>query len=803
VERYICIHGHFYQPPRENAWLEYVETQDSAYPFHDWNERVTAECYGPNAASRILDERGRVTEFSNNYAKISFNFGPTLLGWLEASSPDTYQAVIDSDRESMRNFAGHGSAMAQAYNHLIMPLANRRDKVTQVVWGIRDFEHRFGRKPEGMWLPETAVDLETLDIMAEQGIKFTILAPHQAARIRRLGMRHWRKIPDAAVDPSRAYEINLPSGGKMALFFYDGTISRAVAFEDILQNGDDFARRLAAGFSEKRTWPELVHIATDGETYGHHRRFADMALAFALRQIEKNHLAKLTNYSQFLAEHPSTYEVTINENTSWSCVHGIERWRSDCGCNVGRNPAWKQHWRAPLRAAMDWLRDTIAPEYEAMAANFLDEPWLARDGYIDVILDRSPENVNRFLAKYRRHELSENEEITVLKLLELQRHAMLMYTSCGWFFDELSGIETVQVMQYAGRAAQLAGELFGDGIEAGFLERLDMAKSNLPEYGNGRRIYEKFIRPAKVDLAKVTAHLAVNSLFEDYGNQAEIYCYLADLANHQTTDCVQGRLSLGQARISSSITHQSASFSFGTLRLDESNLSARVSDTLSEEAFQVIVSETGQACKAADVAAVARLLEKHFGGSTYSVKDLFPDEKRRVLDRTMGKTLSGIEAAYCHVYGHYYPPIDLSAGINPLPGNFRQAAGFMLNNSLRRAFGEEPLPLEHIHRLLEEARDWRAELDNAGLSYLMQRTLEKMMGRLTAAPEDGALLKEVSAAAEMLPNLPFPVDLWKVQYLYWWLLKTDYPRLQQMGESAAGWREQFVSLGQRLSMNVG
>lgn len=807
MEPYVCIHGHFYQPPRENAWLEYVETQDSAYPFHDWNERVTAECYAPNSASRILDSRGHVAEIINNYAKISFDFGPTLLSWLETNSPDTYRSVIESDRESLGNFSGHGSAMAQAYNHLIMPLANRRDKVTQVVWGMRDFEHRFGRKPEGMWLPETAVDLETLDIMAEQGVRFTILAPHQAAKIRQLGTRHWRNVASAIIDPSRAYEIKLPSGRKMAIFFYDGTVSHAVAFEDILKNGDDFARRLTGAFSDKRTWPQLVHIATDGETYGHHYRFGDMALAFAIRQVEKNKLARLTNYGQYLAEYPPTHEVTIFENTSWSCVHGVERWRGDCGCNARRNPAWRQAWRAPLREAMDWLCDTLATKYEEMATKFLQVPWLARDDYISVILDRSPDNVNKFLEKQRRCELSEAETITVLKLMELQRHAMLMYTSCGWFFDELSGIETVQVIHYAGRAAHLATELFSDDIETRFLERLSLAKSNIPEHADGRHIYEEFVRPVKVDMARVTAHLAVSSLFEDYDRQAKIHCYHVDLEDHQTSDCGWGRLSVGQARVDSTITWESAKLSFGALRLGEHNVSAGICGSLNEEAFQTMVKETARACAAADLSEVIRLLEKHFGTTTYSVKDLFQDKRRKVLGSILGKALSEIGAAYYQVYGHYYPPMCFLAEMNrPIPGSFQQAANFILNSGLRQAFREEPLPRERISRLLEEARAWRVELDIEGLSYLMQQGLEKMMGRLAASPEDATLLKEVSVAAEMLPSLPFPVDLWKVQNLYCRMLKTTYPRLQKIAQSdknAAGWLEPLVSLGQRLSMDVG
>ncbi|MBI4199342.1 MAG: DUF3536 domain-containing protein [Chloroflexi bacterium] len=501
MERFICIHGHFYQPPRENPWLEAVERQESARPFHDWNERVTAECYAPNSAARILDGAGRTVRIVNNYAGMSFNFGPTLLAWMERRAPETYQSILEADRDSQKAFSGHGSALAQAYNHMILPLANRRDKYTQVLWGIRDFERRFGRWPEGMWLPETAVDLETLEILAQVGIRFTILAQHQARRVRPMGRTPWRDVSGGRADPTMPYQLRLPSGRSIQLFFRDGAISRAVAFEGLLSQGEDLVNRLLSAFSEERPWPQLVHIATDGETYGHHHKYGEMALAYALHHISSTNLARLTNYGEYLEGHPPTHEVEVWENTSWSCPHGVERWRSDCGCKVGNRPGWTQAWRAPLRAALDWLRDTLAPRYEQMAASLLKDPWAARDDYVSVVLDRSTDAVQRLLHKHALRPLAEEERVTVLKLLELQRQAMLMYTSCGWFFDDLAGIEAVQVLLYAGRAIQLAEDLFGEAVEPMFLSLLEQARSNDPEHGDGRRIYARLVKPAEVDLA--------------------------------------------------------------------------------------------------------------------------------------------------------------------------------------------------------------------------------------------------------------------------------------------------------------
>jgi alpha-amylase/alpha-mannosidase (GH57 family) len=348
----ITIHGHFYQPPRENPWLEAVETQDSAFPWHDWDARITAECYEPNATARVLDAHERILRIVNNYAAISFNFGATLLSWLESCAPDTYAAILEADRISRDRYSGHGCALAQAYNHIILPLASDRDKTTQVRWGVCDFEHRFGRKPEGMWLPETAVDVASLEALAAAGIAFTILEPHQAAGCRPLGSDEWQPVQNA-IDPTMPYLCRLPSGRALTIFFYDGPISRAVAFERLLARGENLAHRLAGAFSDARTHSQLVNIATDGETYGHHHRFGEMALAYALQVIEEQQLARLTNYGEHLEAHPPTHEVEIVESTSWSCAHGVERWRSDCGCNTGASAGWNQQWRAPLRDALN------------------------------------------------------------------------------------------------------------------------------------------------------------------------------------------------------------------------------------------------------------------------------------------------------------------------------------------------------------------------------------------------------------------------------------------------------------------
>ncbi|MHB1133382.1 MAG: malto-oligosyltrehalose synthase [Chloroflexota bacterium] len=808
MERFICIHGHYYQPPRENPWLEFVEVQDSAYPYHDWNERITAECYAPNGAARVLDGKGQISRIINNYARTSFNFGPTLLSWLEEYEPAAYRAVLAADQESQANFAGHGSALAQGYNHIILPLANERDKYTQVRWGLYDFRHRFGRQPEAMWLPETAADVATLEVLAEHGLRFAILAPHQAARVRRIGGRSWADVSGGRIDPTRAYRAKLPSGRTIDLFFYDGPIARAVAFEGLLASGEKFANRLVGGFSGQRSWAQLVHIATDGETYGHHHRHGDMALAYALQYIEENKLARLTNYGEFLDLFPPTHEVEIVEDTSWSCSHGVERWRSDCGCNAG-HAGWNQQWRGPLREALDWLRDELAPRFEAEAGRYLRDPWAARDDYIEVILDRSPESLDRFLDEHSTRLLAEHERVAVLKLLGAQRMALLMYTSCGWFFDEISGLETTQVVAYAGRALQLAREALGLDLESGFVERLARAPSNLREHASGAAVYEKYVRPAKVDLEKVTAHYAISSLFENYADVARVYAYDVRRRDLHLQQNGRERLAVGRARVASRLTGEAGEFSFGVLHLGGHNLAAGVRPFQGEQAYAELVADVQTVFGRADLAEVLRLLDRHFGEVSYSLKTLFRDEQRRVLEPILEATLSEAENAYRQIYQYHAPLMRFLGELNaPLPKAFIEAAEVVVNANLKRALRAEEIDPAVVRALLEEARQWKVELDAAGLAYVAQRRVEKLAARLRAGTEEPELPQHLVQLLELVGELPFEVDLWNTQNLYYEALQAVYGeefwRSQVPGdEDTLAWLDGFGALGDKLGIKVG
>ena len=807
MEKYICIHGHFYQPPRENPWLEDIELQDSAYPYHDWNERITSECYAPNTVSRLLDGEGRIVRLPNNYAKISFDFGPTLLTWMAVKTPQVYDDIVAADRLSQKNFSGHGSALAQAYNHMIMPLANRRDKYTQVIWGMQDFEHRFGRRPEGMWLPETAADLETLDIMAELGIVFTILAPHQAKQVRPLGQTDWQEVSGGRIDPSMAYALNLPSGRRISLFFYDGPISRAVAFEGLLSRGENLALRMNAAFSEERQWPQLVHIATDGETYGHHQRFGDMALAYAIQYIEEDNLARLTNYGEFLEKNPPAFEVEIFENTSWSCAHGVDRWYKDCGCNTGFHPGWNQAWRTPLREALDWLRDALAVIYEEKAGGFLKDPWGARNDYVGVILNRTPEDLDGFLAQHAVRMLDEGEKVMILKLLGMQRCAMLMYTSCGWFFDELSGLEAVQVLHYAGRAIRLAQETRTEAIEDQFLERLSQAGSNLQEYGDGRQIYEKLVKPGMLDLEKVGAHYAVSSLFEQYPPEGRIYCYFINQEDFQFSEVGIAKLAVGRVGIVSEITREAATLTFGAMHFGEQNLCSGVQHFQGQEAYQAMVAEVTEAFAGGDFAETIRRLDRHFGASTYSLRSLFKDEQRKVLNQIMKSSLEGTRFLFQQTFSHHVALMRFLTELGiPLPAPYPCTAEFVVNLNLCQSFEAEEISPETIEGLLEEARALRVPLDAVSLEFTLRKTLERLVTSLRDNPSELKYLEQLEAAAGIAKSLPFEVNLWKVQNIYYEMVHTAYPewlwRAEHGDEPAHNWVSRFVALGGKLAIRM-
>jgi len=799
MQRYICIHCHFYQPPRENPWLEAVELQESASPYHDWNERVTAECYLPNGAARILDGQSRIAKIVNNYSRISFNFGPTLLSWMEQAAPQAYERILAADRQSQQQFSGHGSALAQAYNHMLLPLANSRDKRTQIIWGIRDFQHRFARDPEGMWLPETAVDVECLELLSEAGIKFTILAPHQARRMRNRVWEEWQNMEGGRIDPTRAYQCHLPSGRMISVFFYDGPISHAVAFENVLMDGERFAHRLLSGFNADRDWPQLVHIATDGETYGHHYPHGDMALAYALQYLEDHQLVRITNYGEYLALHPPTEEVEIVERTSWSCVHGVARWYNDCGCRSGSGNGWNQQWRRSLRRALDWLRDDLSAAYEITAAELSVDPWGARNDYIQVVLDRSSLNKEAFLTQHATRPLSSVERIQMLRLLEMQRHLMLMYTSCGWFFNELTGPATLQILQYAARALQLSQQLTGEDREEAFLERLQEAWSNVPGCGNGRHVWERFVKPTMMDLVGVGAHYAVSSIFGGFHGDDSIFCYRVALEKCQVLESGKTKFAAGMACFTSGVTDTSLRLGFGVLHFGDHNLSAGVRPLDDDLWFEEFVNQAGRAFSGADLPACLRLIDRYFYGSTYSLKSLFRDERKRIINQIVNSTLSEAETLYRRVYEDHAPLMSFLSELQlPLPPVLRLTTEFVLAAAVGRALANQATELEVVRSLLEVAQRIGFNLDASSLESALRERLNVLVDRWMRDPGNLEALKELENVVALSRVQPFELNLWKSQNAYYELSQAVSGNGHRIVNE--DWLSHFRGLGQWLGV---
>ncbi|MFN3840107.1 MAG: DUF3536 domain-containing protein [Cyclobacteriaceae bacterium] len=797
MERLICIHGHFYQPPRENAWLEVIEVQDSAYPYHDWNERITAECYAPNTASRILDDNKIIRNIVNNYAKISFNFGPTLLSWMEENDPETYRAILEADKESINAFGGHGSAMAQVYNHMILPLASRRDKETQVIWGIRDFEYRFQRKPEGMWLSETAVDTETLEVLAQAGIRFTILAPRQAKAFRKIGAEQWQEVTTSGIDTQRPYRCTLPSGNSIVLFFYDGELSQGVAFNGLLNNGQKFAEELISAFHKNDETRQLVHIATDGETYGHHHKHGDMALAYCLDYIEKKEGVRLTNYAEFLSLQPPEYEVQIHENSSWSCVHGVERWRNNCGCNSGK-PGWQQHWRKPLRDTLDWLRDQLNELYEHEAAQVLRDPWAARNDYIQVILKRNDDTIRKFLKD---HALQTTEPGKVLRLMELQRHAMLMYTSCGWFFDEISGIETTQIMQYACRAMQLASQIAGNELEAEFMKRLEAAPSNDPLLVNGAVTYQRLVLPSKTNLQRVGMHYAVASLFEDDPENFPIFNYTTSNDFFVRREAGEQRLVVGITRVRSNVTRTQKRFTFAAVYLGKHNILGNISLEMDEGTFSSMQTQLVAAFDEGRLGDVIGNMQTYFGPEKYTLWQLFKDEKRKVLDMITQQSMIELEETLRRVYNRDYPLVNALAHNNiPIPKAYTTTFEYILNADLINSFNGEKINVKKIEHVMGELAAWELTItDPDKVARLAGESIFKELRRISAERANLKRLERLNRLFPLLQKFQLKPNLYKSQNLYFEIFREEEAETLN---AKPEWVAQFKLLGENLGVKV-
>ena len=782
--RYLCIHGHFYQPPRENPWLGVVELQDSAAPFHDWNERISRECYAPNIRARLLDGEANIVDLVNNYAWMSFNFGPTLLQWFSEQDPGTLAGIVEADRLSRERRHGHGNAIAQVYNHIIMPLAGERDKRTQVRWGVADFEARFGRRPEGMWLAETAADTATLEALAEEGIAFTVLAPRQAMRWRKIGERGWHEIPDG-IDPSRAYTCRLPSGRSIAIFFYDGHISQQVAFERLLDDGDRFLSRLYQGFDDRRDHAQLMHIATDGESYGHHHPHGDMALAYVLQKILGDPDVRLTNYGEFLELHPPEWEVEIHENSSWSCVHGVERWRSDCGCRMRSD--WSQQWRRPMRIALDALKVQLDDLFAEKATKYFDDPWAARDGYIEVLIASGDERAqDQFLRRFGKRGVVGESRGEALRLMEIQRDALFMFTSCGWFFDEISGIETLQCLLYASRAINLA-TLFGKDLEADFLDLLKSAKSNLPRYKDGSDLWDRVIRPAFVDVERVLAHRAISIIYSNGPDDradadASTRAFELVTIDKEIRTRGNGHLAIGRIKVRSRSTCEAGETSFVVIHFGGLDFHAVLNSEQSLEEYETVKRLILSAYRSGSLADVTNLVSRVFPGNVHRLEDLFKDEQRRIIDIVLEERFHTYQRVFEHLANQDEDALDRLGRLNcPVPKMLMVTASAHLDSQLiyilRKLESGEEQSLESLLNLWERGKPWGYQFERVRTDAILARALASALGRIGEGVEIETVASRVDLLLEAINLLEITPDLWLAQNL----LLDAYRQFEELG----------------------
>jgi len=759
MKKTICIHGHFYQPPRENPWLEYIELQTSAFPFHDWNEKITKECYLPNSASRLVNEENKIIDIVNNYSKISFNFGPTLLQWMKKFQKDAYEAIIKSDKKSVRQ--KNPAAIAQCYNHMIMPLANYQDKITQIQWGIKDFVYHFKRKPIGMWLPETAVDIPTLEALAKEKIKFTILAEHQVKEIKKISEDSF-KNPDSNLSLNSPYLYKLPSGRSILIFIFNGEISFKISFSTLLSNGIDLAKTLIDKFNKNKNDFQFVNIATDGETFGHHKKFGDMALAACLRFLQ-NQNVNIYSYSKYFEESSVLYEIKINENTSWSCAHGIGRWKDDCSCNTGSYPNGNQKWRKFLRESLDFIRDELNKKYEEIFKNYNIDPWEIRNDYINVIIDRSKENVKEFLQRHINKKISNKEKINLLTSLEIQRHLMLMYTSCGWFFDDISNIETIQILRYAKRALQLAKD---QALEQKFLSLLEKAQSNDKLIKNGKIAYEKFVNPSLLTLEDISAHFSIALLFLNIENITNLLSYEFSIKEFNRV-IIEGNILLkGKITIFSLLTYEKKEFSFISLLLSPFIIFSYIENIENETEYLLFLKNVENLFYANKFLALNNLfLENKKNKNIYSFNEMFIDEKNKILqillknlfesfNDLMKKQLENKMQMFCEIKSQNIL----------LPEMLNRSLDLYFYFEIHNLIQNNNFELSEYDKLINRAKLWNINFETEDIRIRAEKKLKELFLIWEKTPLNIHIMEKIlNFLIIFIKNLNTKINLWHSQ----------------------------------------
>ncbi|MEH2178761.1 DUF3536 domain-containing protein [Nostoc sp.] len=861
---YVTVHGHFYQPPRENPYLDAIERQPSAAPFHDWNERIHWECYRPNAFARVLNDRGEVVGIVNNYEYFSFNIGPTLMSWLERYDVEVYQRILEADAKSSQRLHGHGNAIAQVYNHIIMPLANERDKYTQIRWGKEDFRSRFGRDPEGMWLAETGVDYPTLEALVAEGIRFIILAPSQALRCRPFPTEdhphpEWLEVGGSQIDPTRPYRCYLQptldtSSSSLSaiatkskedrkeelpyidIFFYDGPISRDMGFSDVVYNSSRFGGRIGSAVRGDHRPAQLISVATDGETFGHHKKGTEKTLAYAFSKEFPQQGWTVTNFAHYLSLNSPSWEVELKSVTAWSCAHGVGRWQDDCGCG-GEGSVWHQKWRRPLRDALNWLRDQLIEVYTEHGRQLFRDPWLARDEYIQVMRDRSASNVNRFLARHQTHKLTAAEQVDALRLLEMQRHALLMFTSCGWFFEEISRPEGTQILRYAARALELAGEVAGVQLEKGFVKRLGLAPSNVDDFKHGAEIYRQLVLTAQLGFKQVAAHYAITSLFTNQkpaethnslprkdaaAKQSQryhkrVYCYSANELDYQLQRMGALTLAVGNLKLVSEITWESEHLVFAVLHLGGWDFHCCIQQFTGRRDYSQLKEKLFGALKQASAAHTILAMTQLFGEEAFSLQNLFAEERHRIMGLLSQETLARLGQLYTQAYRDNYGVLmAFHRDEIAVPQELQVAADIALGHrclmTLRSLEQEIADPQKSWSYILEleaiatEAKHLRCRLNIPDGKQMLEQLIARSLWQLLydANGSFNADIQLLERLIDVGDQLNIDISLQRSQELYFSCLHSQIAPvcITSLGNEADNQCLQLLKLGKKLAVDV-
>ncbi|MGF2036794.1 MAG: DUF3536 domain-containing protein [Nostoc sp. CmiVER01] len=879
---YVTVHGHFYQPPRENPYLDAIERQPSAAPFHDWNERIHWECYRPNAFARVLNDQGEVVGIVNNYEYFSFNIGATLMSWLERYDVEVYQRILEADAKSSDRLHGHGNAIAQVYNHIIMPLANERDKYTQIRWGKEDFRSRFGRDPEGMWLAETAVDYATLEALVAEGIRFIILAPSQALRCRPLPTPErphpeWIEVGGSQIDSTRPYRcylkptldtsssplsaikegsrelgvgnedsnhsplpsrdaINRVSTPYIDIFFYDGPISRDMGFSDVVYNSSHFAGRIGSAVRGDHRLAQLISVATDGETFGHHKKGTEKTLAYAFTKEFPQQGWTVTNFAHYLSLNSPSWEVELKSVTAWSCAHGVGRWEDDCGCG-GEGSVWHQKWRRPLRDSLNWLRDQLTEVYTEHGRQLFRDPWLARDEYIQVMRDRSATNVNRFLARHQTHKLTAAEQVDALRLLEMQRHALLMFTSCGWFFEEISRPEGTQILRYAARALELAGEVAGVQLEKGFVKRLGLAPSNVDQFKHGAEIYRQLVLTAQLGFKQVAAHYAITSLFtnqkpaeahnslsrkdatdkQPQRYQKRVYCYAANELDYQMQRMGSLTLAVGNLKLVSEITWESEHLVFAVLHLGGWDFHCGIQQFTGRRNYSQLKEKLFGALKQASAAHTILAMTQLFGEEAFNLQNLFAEERHRIMGLLTEETLARLGQLYTQAYRDNYGVLmAFHRDEIAVPQELQVAADIALGHrclmtlrSLEQDIADPQKSWSHILELeaiATEAKHLRCRLNIPDGKRMLEQLIARSLWQLLHDANDSfnADIQLLERLIDVGDQLNIHVSLQRSQELYFSCLHSQIAPvcITPLGNEADNQCLQLLKLGKKLAVDV-